>query len=79
MPGDCPPLIVVMGYLGIAVGAFAGIFYLFVWLTICDPCNRSPFEFVNLLLGFTIILVFSIYMVAKMLFPVRLGPLLIPH
>lgn len=79
MPGDCPSVFIVMGYSCTAVGAFTGIFYLFVWLAVCVPCNRSPFEFVILLLGFTIILVFSVYMVAKMLFPARIGPLLIPH
>jgi len=67
------------GYLFAFIGTFGGIWYLLVWLSVCGPYNRSPLEFVNLLPGFIIIFLFSGYMLVKILFPVRTGPLLVPH
>jgi hypothetical protein len=79
MPNGCPRWFIVAGYLVVLIGASAGIGYLLLWLSICNPCNRSLFESGNLLLGFIIIFLFSGYMLLKMLFPVRTGPLLVPH
>jgi hypothetical protein len=79
MSDDCPGLFIVAGYLIALIAGFAGIWYLLIWLSFCNPCNRSLFEFFNLLLGFIIIFLFSGYMLVKMLFPVRTGPLIVPH
>ena len=66
-------------YLFALTGAFSGIWYLLIRVSVCDPCNRSRFEFFTLLPGFIIIFLFSGYMLVKMLFPVRTRPLLVPH
>jgi hypothetical protein len=79
MSEDCPRWFIVAAYLIVLVTGFAGIWYLLIWLSIYHPGNRSLFEFFNLLLGFIIIFLFSGYMLIKMLFPVRTGPLLVPH
>jgi len=76
---ECPRLIIVAGYLSIFIVCFAGIWYLFLWLFTCEPCRENPFDFIQLLLGFSLIFVFAGYMLVKMLFPVRTGPLLFPH
>ena len=79
MSDECPRWFIVAGYLLALLGGFAGIWYLLIWLSFCNPCNRSLFEFFFLLLGFIIIFLFSGYMLVKMLFPVRTGPLIVPH
>ena len=78
MPDDCPSVIIVLGYLMNLIVDFAGIWYLFIWLSVCEPCTGKPF--VNILiLDFIVIFLFAIYMVVKMVFPARTGPLLNPH
>ena len=79
MPDECPRLFIMAGYLIALVAGFAGIWYLLLWLSMYNSGNRSLFEFGNLLLGFIVIFLFSGYMLVKMLFPVRTGPLLVPH
>jgi hypothetical protein len=79
MSDDCPRSFVVAGYTITFIGAFAGIWYLLIWVSVCDPCTRTPYEFATMLLGFIVIFLFSGYMVVKMLFPMRTGPLLVPH
>jgi hypothetical protein len=79
MSDDCPGPFIVAGYSMTFIGACAGIWYLLIWVSVCDPCTRTPYEFANVLLGFIVIFLFSGYMIVKMLFPMRTGPLLVPH
>ena len=79
MSGNCPRSFIVAGYLIALTGSFAGIWYLSLWFSCGEACTGSPIQAANLLAGFVVILFFSGYMLVKMLFPVRTGPLLVPH
>jgi hypothetical protein len=78
MPDDRPSFILVIGCLSLVVGTYAGLWYLSLWLYYCKHCTGIPLAYL-LMVAFYLIFLFAAYMLIRMLFPARTGPLSIPH